>query len=137
MGNRTLKIADIKEGEKLTTAGGFDVISWHRVQSPNTTFFPIRAMIKCEDGEIRELPYTHNGRRYINIKSKYDLVIPSAIKKVKKERPYNPKLNAMPDPIMGIHFIKTKQYERISAINRNGTPTNSVNYVTPSVEVML
>lgn len=137
MSKRGLTIADIKDGEPLTTVGGFEVQSWHRVDRPLETFFPIRAMIKGEDGEVRELPYTHNGRRYINIKSKYDLVIPSVIKKVLKKRPYSPKLGAMPDPIMGIHFIKTKQYERISTINRNGTPTNSVNYVTPSVEVML
>lgn len=137
MSKRGLSIADIKEGEKLATVGGFEVVKWSRVERPMDTFFPIRAMIKCEDGEVRELPFTHNGRRFINVRSKYDLIIPSKTKVSLKRKPCNLSLNTMPDPIMGIHYIKTKQYERISTINRDRSVYDDQSIIQPSIKVMV
>lgn len=120
--------SELSQTTPLRTRGGLDVIEWWLQEDVPDTFFPIRAKVMFSNGEIKVLPYTRGGRRYINITSRYDLVTrkyKKHNKKHKKRLRQEPgKHDVMPDVLRAIECVRKKDFIGVKSANKSSKYTN-------------
>lgn len=83
------------------------------------TFFPIRAKVMSSNGEIKVLPYTRGGRRYINITSRYDLVIRRHKKHKRRKLLIGDRPDVMPDVMRAIECVRKKDFIGVKSANKS------------------
>lgn len=118
--------SELPKTTPLRTRGGLDVIEWWLQEDVSDTFFPIRAKVMFSNGEIKVLPYTRGGRRYINIASRYDLMIreQKKQKKHKKCQRQEPgKHDVMPDVMRAIECARKKDFTGVKSANKSSKCT--------------
>lgn len=116
--------SELPQTTPLRTRGGLDVIEWWLQEDVLDTFFPIRAKVMFSNGEIKVLPYTRGGRRYINITSRYDLVTRKHKKHKKRLRQEPGKHDVMPDVLRAIECVRKKDFTGVKSANKSSKYTN-------------
>lgn len=121
--------SELSKETQLRTRGGLDVIEWWKQEDVPDTFFPVRAKVMFANGEIKVLPYTRGGRRYINIASRYDLMIREH-KKQKKQKKHKKcqrqepgKHDVMPDVMRAIACARKKDFTGVKSANKSSKCT--------------
>lgn len=101
----------------IVTRDGREVRRWWVVDTPEDTFFPVRAEIVQPNGWVEVMPFTRNGRRYINIESGEDLMMraPSV-----HARP-----DCMPDVMRAIECAKRRDSHGVRSANKEGNTWSS------------
>lgn len=115
--------SELPKTTPLRTRGGLNVIEWWKQEDVPDTFFPIRAKIMFANGEIKVLPYTRGGRRYINITSRYDLVTRKHKKHKERQRQELGKHDVMPDVLRAIECVRKKDFTGVKSANKSSKCT--------------
>lgn len=116
--------SELPQTTPLRTRGGLDVLEWWLQEDVPDTFFPIRAKVMSSNGEIKVLPYTRGGRRYINITSRYDLVIRKHKKHKRRMLQIGDRPDVMPDVMRAIECVRKKDFIGVKSANKSSKYTN-------------
>lgn len=109
-----IELKKLNEKTTLRTRAGHEVVSWSVVEKPAETFFPLRAKIRLEDGSVVEMPFNHNGRRFMNTASEYDLFVMLP----KRNRQSTEKLDTMPDVMTAIECARRGDFHGVISANK-------------------
>lgn len=110
--------SELSQTTPLRTRGGLDVLEWWLQEDVPDTFFPIRAKVMFANGEIKVLPYTRGGRRYINITSRYDLVARKHKKHKRRTLQIGDRPDVMPDVLRAIECVRKKDFVGVKSANK-------------------
>lgn len=110
--------SELPQTTPLRTRGGLDVIEWWLQEDVPDSFFPVRAKVMFANGEIKVLPYTRGGCRYINITSRYDLEIREHKKHKRRTLQIGDRPDVMPDVLRAIECVRKKDLAGVKSANK-------------------